>query len=99
MTVVVEKPYEFVPPHRGDLWPTMIQRLRLVDWYLKRHDGVVSYECRNLDRFRESIDAGHSILLAPNHCRYADPLVLGWPARQVNTHVHAIASWHLFAKS
>lgn len=99
MTVVVDKPYEFVPPHRGDLWPTMIQRLRLVDWYLKRHDGVVSYECRNLDRFRESIDAGHSILLAPNHCRYADPLVLGWPARELKTHVHAIASWHLFAKS
>jgi 1-acyl-sn-glycerol-3-phosphate acyltransferase len=99
MTVVVDKPYEFVPPHRGDLWPTMIQRLRLVDWYLKRHDGVVSYECRNLDRFRESFDAGHSILLAPNHCRYADPLVLGWPARELKTHVHAIASWHLFAKS
>jgi 1-acyl-sn-glycerol-3-phosphate acyltransferase len=99
MTVVVDKPYKFVPPHRGNLWPSFIQRFRLVDWYLRRHDGVVSYECRNLDRFRQSLAARDSILLAPNHCRYADPLVLGWPAREAKTHVHAIASWHLFAKS
>ncbi|MGV3483284.1 MAG: 1-acyl-sn-glycerol-3-phosphate acyltransferase [Planctomycetaceae bacterium] len=99
MTVLVDKPYRFVPPHRGNLWPSVIQRLRLVDWYLRRHDGVVSYESRHVDRFQASIDAGDAILLAPNHCRYADPLTLGWPARQVGVHVHAIASWHLFAKS
>ncbi len=99
MSVLVEKPYKFVPPHRGDLWPSFIQRFRIVDWYLRKHDGVVSYECRHLDRFRESLDRKDSILLAPNHCRYADPLTLGWPAREAKTHVHAIASWHLFAKS
>lgn len=99
MTVIVDKPYKFVPPHRGTLWPAFIQRFRIVDWYLRRHDGVVSYECRNLDRLRSSLSAGHAILLAPNHCRYADPLTLGWPAREAGIHVHAIASWHLFAKS
>lgn len=99
MTVVVDKPYVFVPPHRGNFWPSFIQRFRLVDWYLRQHDGVVSHECRHLDRFVASLDAGDSILLAPNHCRYADPLILGWPARESNTHVHVIASWHLFAKS
>ncbi len=99
MTVVVDKPYVFVPPHRGNFWPSFIQRFRLVDWYLRQHDGVVSHECRHLDRFVASLAAGDSILLAPNHCRYADPLILGWPARESNTHVHVIASWHLFAKS
>jgi len=99
MTVIVEKPYQFVPPHRGNGWPSFIQRFRLVDWYMRWHDGVVSHECRHLDRLRASLDARHAILLAPNHCRYADPLVLGWAARESNTHVHAIASWHLFAKS
>jgi len=99
MTVIVEKPYQFVPPHRGNLWPALIQRLRLVDRYLARHDGVVDYECRHLDRLRQSLDAGHAVLLTPNHCRYADPLVLGWPARELGIHVFAMASWHLFAKS
>lgn len=97
MSVIVEKPYRFVPPHRGNLWPSLIQALRLVDRYLAKHDGVVDYECRHLDRLRESLRAGDSVLLTPNHCRYADPLVLGWPARQLRTHLYAMGSWHLFA--
>ncbi len=96
MTVVFKRPYEFVPPHRGNAWPSMIQSFRVVDWYLKRKEGVVSYECRHLERLKESLDRGDGILLAPNHCRYADPLVLGWPARDVGSHVYAMASWHLF---
>jgi hypothetical protein len=35
-------------------------------------------------------------MLAPNHCRPGDPLVLGWLARDVGCHVFAMASWHLF---
>lgn len=96
MTVVFERPYQFVPPIRSTWWPWLIQRLRLYDWYLRRKEGVVDYELRGLEHLRRSLDAGHGILLAANHCRYADPLVLGWPARQLGFHVHAMASWHLF---
>ncbi len=70
----------------------------IVDHYLRKKEGVVSHECRDLDRFQQSLNRGDGILLAPNHCRYADPLVLGWPARVVRSHVFAIASWHLFNK-
>jgi len=97
-SIVVEKPYQFVPPHHGNTWPNWIQRLRFVDRYLRRSEGVVDYECRHLDRLRESLAAGHGILLAPNHCRYADPLALGWLGRHTPTHVYAMASWHLFNK-
>ncbi len=96
MTVVFDRPYQFVPPHRGDLWPSFIQTFRIVDAYLKKKAGVVAYECRGLHHVRDSLDRGDGILLAPNHCRYADPLVLGWPARKLGTHVYAMASWHLF---
>ncbi|TWU50817.1 Acyltransferase [Rubripirellula tenax] len=99
MTVVLDRPYQFVPPHRGDWWPSFIQTFRIVDWYLKKAEGVVAYECRGLEHWDASLKRGDAILLAPNHCRYADPLVLGWPARQLGCHVHAMASWHLFAKS
>jgi hypothetical protein len=99
MSVIVEKPYRFVPPHHGNLWPTMIQRLRLVDFYLRHREGVVSYEVRNAQLLKASIDRKLGILLAPNHCRYADPLVLGWLSRAVGNHVYAMASWHLFNKS
>ncbi|QEG42874.1 1-acyl-sn-glycerol-3-phosphate acyltransferase [Roseimaritima ulvae] len=98
MSVIVEKPYKFIPPHHGNCWPSLTQRLRLVDRYLKRKEGIVDYECRHLDRLRQSLAQQHGILLAPNHCRYADPLVMGWPARELGRHVYAIASWHLFNK-
>ncbi|EMI17740.1 Phospholipid/glycerol acyltransferase domain protein [Rhodopirellula maiorica SM1] len=94
--MILDRPYQFVPPCRNNLWPAFIQQFRIVDRYLRKKEGVVSYECRNLDVFRESLDRGDGILLAPNHCRYADPLVLGWPARHAKTPVYAMASWHLF---
>ncbi len=96
MTVVFDRPYQFVPPHRGLIWPFFIQRLRLVDWYLRRKEGVISWECRGLEHLKKSLDRGDGILLSPNHCRYADPLVLGWPARLLKTNLYAMASWHLF---
>lgn len=98
MSVVFDRPYEFVPPHHGDWWPNFIQLFRIVDYYLRKKEGVVSHECRGLDHFRRSLERGDGILLTPNHCRYADPLVLGWPAREVGVHVFAMASWHLFNK-
>ncbi|MEM8732654.1 MAG: 1-acyl-sn-glycerol-3-phosphate acyltransferase [Planctomycetota bacterium] len=94
--IIVEKPYAFIEPHRGNWVPSTIQRLRLVDHYLNYFEGVVSHEVRHIERLEESLRAGHGIILAPNHCRYADPLAMGWIARQAGVHVYAMASWHLF---
>ena len=99
MSLVLQRPYEFIPPHRGSMWPTFIQTFRIVDHYLRIKEGVRSFEVRNLDAFQSALRARKGILLAPNHCRYADPLVMGWPARLAKTHVYAMASWHLFNKS
>ena len=98
MSVVLDRPYQFIPPHRGNWWPTLIQRFRIIDHYLRIKEGVCSFECRNLGQFKEALDNEAGILLTPNHCRYADPIAMGWPARLVGTHVYAMASWHLFNK-
>ena len=50
--IVFEKPYEFIPPHRGNLWPTIIQRFRLIDRWLRKSHGITSYECRHAERLR-----------------------------------------------
>lgn len=94
--IIVEKPYQFIPPHRGKWIPSFIQRFRLADLYLNYFEGVHSHEVRGAERLKESLAAGHGIILAPNHCRYADPLAIGWIARAAQTHVFAMASWHLF---
>lgn len=94
--IIIEKPYRFVPPHRGNWWPAFIQRFRLIDRHLRRDHGVVDHECRHVERLEQSLAAGHGILLTPNHCRPADPIVMGLLARRVGCHVFAMASWHLF---
>ncbi|MDZ4851834.1 MAG: 1-acyl-sn-glycerol-3-phosphate acyltransferase [Pirellulaceae bacterium] len=98
-SIIIEKPYQFVLPHRGNWLPKWIQRLRIVDRYLHRIEGVESRDLRGIDHFRESLRQGHSVLLAPNHCRYADPMVMGWVAREVQLPFYAMASWHLFEQS
>ncbi len=97
--IIIEKPYKFVPPHTGNWIPSAIQKLRVVDRYLAKHEGVVSHEIRGIDHLKESLRQNKGILLAPNHCRYADPLAMGWVAREIDTHVFAMASWHLFNQS
>lgn len=94
--IVIEQPYKFIPPHRGNWWPSFIQRFRLIDRWLRKSHGVTSWECRNSERLRASLERGDGILLTPNHCRPCDPIVMGWLAREAKTNVYAMASRHLY---
>lgn len=94
--VVIEKPYEFIPPYRGTFWAKAIQHLRLVDYYLRHWHGVERYECRGVEKLKASLAAGHGILLTPNHCRPCDPIAMGLLARDAETLCYGMASWHLF---
>jgi 1-acyl-sn-glycerol-3-phosphate acyltransferase len=95
--VVIDEPYKFVPPVYSDWWPRII-RLYLPH-YLRSAYGVYSVESRHVDRLRASLAAGDSIMLAPNHCRFADPMVLGTMALEADCYLFAMASWHLFKQS
>ena len=94
--IIIEKPYRFVPPIRSRFWPRVFQWFRLYEPHLRRNEGVYSHECRNVDRLKRSLEAGSGILLAPNHCRTADPIVMGWLSREADMLLYAMASWHLF---
>ena len=94
--VFVEKPYRFVPRFRAR-WPQwLLLRSGLLGHRLRTREGVVAHEIRQLERLEESLRAGHGILLAPNHPRTADPLVMQYVARRLNTPFYTMASWHLF---
>jgi 1-acyl-sn-glycerol-3-phosphate acyltransferase len=95
--IVFEDPYRFIPPHRGRLWPDFIQLW--LDRYLRQAFGIVEVECRGVELLKQSIAAGHGLLLAPNHSRTADPMALGILSRHMGRHVFAMASWHLFKHS
>jgi 1-acyl-sn-glycerol-3-phosphate acyltransferase len=92
--VIIDEPYVFVPPVYSNFWPWILHfYLRR---YLRTSFGVHSVECRHVERLQASLAAGHSIVIAPNHCRLSDPLVLGILAKEANCNMFAMASWHLF---
>jgi 1-acyl-sn-glycerol-3-phosphate acyltransferase len=95
--VVIAKPYCFVAPHRRKLWWHLFRPL--LPLYLRKSHGVVSVECHGVERLRASLDAGHGIMLAPNHCRPPDPMVLGHLSFAVARPFYVIASWHLFMQN
>ena len=96
--IIVEKPYQFLPPYRGNFWAAFFRAIRIHDYLLRTQEGVVAHEIRHIERLRASIAAGHAILLTPNHPRTADPMAMGWLTVETPCHFHFMASWHLFQR-
>lgn len=91
------KPYEFVKASRGTFWCHIAKPFY---WsFLRRAYGVDRVEVRGMEHFHASLQRGAGIVLAPNHCRYADPAVMGAVAKLSGTLVYFCASWHLFEQS
>jgi len=92
--VIIEKPYTFIPPRFSGFWH------RIVRWILPRHlekeHGITAIECIGAEKLRASLVAGHGVLIASNHCRPCDPMVLDSLAAAVWRPFHVIASWHVF---
>ena len=95
--IVIAKTYRFVPPRFSPFWARIIQWY--LPTYLRRSFGITSWECVGADRLIASLEAGSGVLLASNHCRPCDPMVLGLLAREVARPFHVMASWHLFMQN
>ncbi|MBU6400297.1 MAG: 1-acyl-sn-glycerol-3-phosphate acyltransferase [Verrucomicrobia bacterium] len=94
--VVIDKPYVPVPPRHGRLWPRLLSCC--VPRLLRQHYGVTEVGCAGVEHLKASLRAGHGIILAPNHSRDEDPLVLGMLARAAGSPFFIMASWHLFTQ-
>lgn len=95
--VVIGEPYKFIPPYRGE-WFSWLFRLWLRP-YLRKSYGVWQCTYEGLDHVRDSLKAGHGILLCPNHARDSDPMIIGMLCRKIPSHVYSMASWHIFKQS
>jgi 1-acyl-sn-glycerol-3-phosphate acyltransferase len=92
--VVVAQPYRFVPPRRSRLWYAFLRPL--LPTYLRRAWGVIEVRVQGAEMLRQSVAAGHGIIVAPNHCRESDPTVLGALALAAGSPFYLMASWHVF---
>lgn len=97
LPVVFDEPYQFIPPFYSNWGPHILRFY--VRHYLRKAYGVYRVESRHIERLKASVAAGKSVMLAPNHCRLSDPMVLGVMALEVPVYLHAMASWHLFKES
>ena len=95
--IVIAKPYRFVPPQRGAFWYHAF--MPLLKTYLWRAQGIAAVECLHMERLQQSLAAGHGVMLAPNHSRPSDPMVLMQLARQLGRPINIMASWHLFMQN
>ena len=95
--IVFDDPYEFVPPFRSRIWSKMVGKI--LPTLMRRMYGVVSWETHGLDHLRASLEAGHGIILCPNHSRASDPMAMGSIVLATPCEVYAMASWHVFRQS
>ena len=93
-SVVSDKPYVPVPPYHGTLWLRMLNPY--IPRYMRRRYGTVKVEIDGSDKLVASIDAGHGVLITPNHCRDEDPFVLSRLAVALRRPFFVVASAHLF---
>lgn len=92
--VIFDEPYQFVPPYRGRFWSWAIGLY--LPHLLRSRYGLISWQTQGLDHLRESLQAGHGIILCPNHCCLADPMMSGIIVTETPCHAYAMASWHVF---
>jgi 1-acyl-sn-glycerol-3-phosphate acyltransferase len=92
--VVIDKPYHFIPPKHGNFWTIVLKGL--LPGYLRKNYGIESSRIYGINHLKESLRAGHGIMLTPNHCRPCDPFVVALAAYSLCQPLYTMASWHLF---
>ena len=95
--IIIDQPYRFVPPKAGSFWPMLLRFV--LPSYLNKSHGIESHELFGVDRLKASVEAGHGIMLTPNHCRPCDPMVVGLLSERIGRPLNVIASWHLFMQN
>ncbi|MBI1904088.1 MAG: 1-acyl-sn-glycerol-3-phosphate acyltransferase [Planctomycetia bacterium] len=94
--LVTEQAYRFIPPYRGTFWIRLV--LPFVPGYLRRNFGIESIEYQGVEHLRQSLRAGHGIVVAPNHPRPADPIIMGALGLEAGRPCYLMASWHVFTE-
>ena len=92
--IVVDSKYQFVPPHRGLVWPRLL-RPAVLAW-LKYRQQISRIDVEGSEQIAALRQAGHGVLLTPNHCRMTDALVLQKLSAVLDQPFYTMASSHLF---
>ena len=89
------EPYRFVPPYRGRFWCGVAEARHAAP------PAQAEWACRvpfpgRLEHLHDSLSKNAGILLAANHCRWADPVVMGMLGLRLKQYFYYVVSYHLF---
>jgi hypothetical protein len=90
-------PYRFVPPYRGKLWCRVAKHV--MPRHLRRKMGVPLLHFQGVEHLRDSLSKKAGILLASNHVRWADPIVVGAMGLEVQRYFYYVVSYHIFKQN
>lgn len=92
--VVIDKPYRFIPPRDNRFWPWFFGKY--LPFYLRKNQGIGSWEIAGREHVEASLKVGHGILMVPNHPRPSDPISIGLIVKELGQNINIMASAHLF---
>lgn len=95
--IIIEEKYRFIPPFRGNFYPAVIAPF--IPWLISKDHGITKTEFHGLDILSAAVKAGKAVVLAPNHCRPPDPMVVALGAKRAGVYIYTVASWHLFRQN
>lgn len=97
VNLIIEKPYRFVAPDHRLIWSKIF--FPLLPYLTKKLYAVDSLEVEGSEYLEKSLADKKGILLTPNHCHPADPMVMGMALKTLGTVPYTVASWHLFKQN
>lgn len=96
--LIIDKPYRFIPSRNSRFWSTLVHLW--LPHHLRKDYGIESCTSVHAEKLCDSLNSGHGVLIAANHCRPCDPMVI---ARGLRPHIRrefsTMASWHIFHQS
>jgi acyltransferase-like protein len=88
------EPYRFVAPYRSKFWCHLAQHV--MPGHLRKKMGVPRWHFRGVEHIHDSLSKDAGILLSTNHCRWADPVVMGAMSIEMKRYFYYVVSYHLF---
>ncbi len=88
------EPYRFVPPYRSKFWCGVAKHV--MPRHLRGGMGVPRWHFQGVEHIHDSLSKNAGILLAANHCRWADPVVMGMLGLRLKQYFYYVVSYHLF---
>src|SRR5262245_45524710 len=87
-------PFRWWPAKLSPFWVRCWRPLRHI--MQRRVEKIRHIEVRGLEHLRGAIDAGHGVLITPNHNTYADPFLLLDASDRVGRPFYFMTAWQVF---